>query len=226
MTTAEAAILPSQLLRHSSNPADALRGCAALPSNSHQDAASAPGRFPVIGFNHGYTSYPAQQSALSEHLAANGYVVLSVGHPYESGGLVYPNGDAITMSPRILDDMMRYAGATESMTVTTRPASARRWTSSPPTCDAAHHVAGTARPGLAVGCPIRPGSPRGDGRAGERSRVAATIDHGSRGYMGMSYGGYIAAMLAQGDRRAKAAINLDGGYWTAELIDADLRTRS
>ena len=26
------------------------------------------------------------------------------------------------------------------------------------------------------------------------------------------------------DRRAKAAINLDGGYWTAELVDADLRT--
>ena len=54
--------------------------------------------------------------------------------------------------------------------------------------------------------------------------VAGAIDHGSRGYMGMSYGGYIAAMLAQGDRRAKAAINLDGGYWTAELIDADVRT--
>ena len=36
--------------------------------------------------------------------------------------------------------------------------------------DAAHHVAGTARPGLAVGCPIRPGPPRGDGRAGERGR--------------------------------------------------------
>ena len=54
--------------------------------------------------------------------------------------------------------------------------------------------------------------------------VADAIDHGSRGYMGMSYGGYIAAMLAQGDRRAKAAINLDGGYWTGELIDADVRT--
>ena len=44
-------------------------------------------------------------------------MVLSVGHPYESGGLVYPNGDAVTMSPRILQDMARYAGATESMTV-------------------------------------------------------------------------------------------------------------
>ena len=44
-------------------------------------------------------------------------MVLSVGHPCESGGLVYPSGDAVTMSPRILQDMARYAGATESMTV-------------------------------------------------------------------------------------------------------------
>jgi hypothetical protein len=54
--------------------------------------------------------------------------------------------------------------------------------------------------------------------------MAGVIDHGSRAYMGMSYGGYIAAMLAQGDARAKAAINLDGGSWTYELIDTELRT--
>ncbi len=224
-TEAEATVLPSQLLGALLQPPDALRGCAALPSNSHQDAAPASGSFPVIGFNHGYTSYPAQQSALFEHLAANRYVVLSVGHPYESGGLVYPNGDAVTMSPAILRDMMRYAGATESMTVhyppslgaaldafpaylrTLRTTSlgqlAQVWQSD--VQFVLDRLEAMEVPATAAG-------------------VAAAIDHGKRGYMGMSYGGYIAGMLAQGDRRAKAAINLDGGYWTAELIDADLRT--
>jgi hypothetical protein len=42
--------------------------------------------------------------------------------------------------------------------------------------------------------------------------------------MGMSYGGYVGAMTAQGDGRARAAINLDGGSWTYDLIDADVRT--
>ncbi len=225
LSSAEATILPSQLLPALQQPADALRGCVALPSNSHQDAAPAPGRYPVIGFNHGYTSYPAQQSALFEHLAANGYVVLSVGHPYESGGLVYPNGDGITMSPRILEDMARYAGATESMTVHYPPSLADALDAFPTYL---RTLRTTSLGQLAqvwqsdvqfvldrLEAMDVPASAAG---------VAAAIDHDSRAYMGMSYGGYIAGMLAQGDRRAKAAINLDGGYWTAELIDADLRT--
>ena len=116
-TGAEATVLPAALLVPMQQPPDAFRGCASLATNSYTDASPAGGSFPVIGFNHGYTSYPAQQSALFEHLAANGYVVLSVGHPYESGGIVYPNGDAVTMSPRIMDDMMRYAANTAIMTV-------------------------------------------------------------------------------------------------------------
>ena len=224
-TAAEATVLPGQLLAALQQPADALRGCASLASNSHQDAKPAPGRFPVVGFNHGYTSYPAQQSALFEHLAANGYVVLTVGHPYESGGLVYPGGDALTMSPRILQDMMRYAGATESMTVHYPPSLAEALDAFPAYL---RTLRTTSLGQLAqvwqsdvqfvldrLEAMDVPATAAG---------VAAAIDHGSRGYMGMSYGGYIAAMLAQGDRRAKAAVNLDGGYWTAELIDADLRT--
>ena len=224
-TPSEATVLPGQLLPALQQPADALRGCAALLSNSHQDAPPASGRYPVIGFNHGYTSYPAQQSALFEHLAANGYVVVSVGHPYESGGLVYPNGDALTMSPKIMDDMLRYAGATESMTVHYPPSLAEALDAFPAYL---RTLRTTSLGQLAqvwqsdvqfvldrLEAMDVPASAAG---------VAAAVDHDSRGYMGMSYGGYIAGMLAQGDRRAKAAINLDGGYWTAELIDADLRT--
>ena len=221
----EALVLPGQLLGAMQLPPDALRGCTSLNTNSHADATPAGGSFPVIGFNHGYTSYPAQQTALFEHLAANGYVVLSVGHPYESGGIVYPNGDAITMSPLIAEDMMRYAANTASMTVHYPPSLADALDAFPVYIRA---LRGTSLGQLAQvwQSDVQFVLDRLEAKDVPEAAagVADAIDHGSRGYMGMSYGGYIAAMLAQGDRRARAAINLDGGYWTGELIDADVRT--
>ena len=224
-TETEAMVLPGALLVPMQQPPDAFRGCASLATNSYTDAAPAGGSFPVIGFNHGYTSYPAQQSALFEHLAANGYVVLSVGHPYESGGIVYPNGDAVTMSPRIMDDMMRYAANTGSMTVHYPPSLAAALGAFPEYISALRttslgQLAQVWQSDVQFVLDRLEAKDVPPAAAG----VADAIDHGSRGYMGMSYGGYIAAMLAQGDRRAKAAINLDGGYWTGELIDADVRT--
>jgi hypothetical protein len=54
--------------------------------------------------------------------------------------------------------------------------------------------------------------------------VAAIIDHDRRGYMGKSYGAYIAGMLAQGDPRSRGVVHLDGGLWSYELADTELRT--
>lgn len=221
----EAGALAGPLMAALQQPPDALRGCQALATNSHGGAAPSSGRFPVIGFNHGYTSYPAQQTALFEHLAANGYIVVSVGHPYESGGIVYPNGDMATLSPRIMDDLMGYAANSASMTVHYPPSLAEALDALP------IYLRQLRTTSLGQLSPVWEADVRFVlDRLEEMDvpdaamPVAGAIDHDSRGYMGMSYGGYIAAMLAQGDRRAHAAINLDGGYWTAELIDADLRT--
>lgn len=224
-TEAEVTVLPGMLLPALQQPVDALRGCAALASNSYQDAEPRAGSFPVIGYNHGYTSYPAQQTALFEHLAANGYVVFSVGHPYESGGLVYPNGDVLLLSPTIIDDLMRYAANAASMTVHYPPGVAEALEAVP------EYLRELRKTSLGQLGPVWQADVRfvldrleSMDVPAAATGVAAAIDHGNRGYMGMSYGGYIAAMLAQDDHRAKAAINLDGGYWTGELIDADVRT--
>jgi hypothetical protein len=93
--------MPLQLLRQ---PADALRNAARLITNAHIGAPAAAGKFPVV-----------------EHLAANGYVVLSVGHPFESGGIVYPNGDTVPGSPRILEDMMQIGRALGAMAAYAAP---------------------------------------------------------------------------------------------------------
>src|SRR4029079_17295868 len=90
-TEAEVGTVPVKCLELLRQPPDALRNAVGLPTNAFVEAPPADGLFPVVVFNHGYLSYPAQHTAMFEHLAANGYVVLSVGHPWESGGIVYPN---------------------------------------------------------------------------------------------------------------------------------------
>jgi pimeloyl-ACP methyl ester carboxylesterase len=54
--------------------------------------------------------------------------------------------------------------------------------------------------------------------------VSSIIDHERRTYMGKSFGAYIAGMLAQGDPRARGVVHLDGGVWSYELVDSELRT--
>ena len=49
-------------------------------------------KFPLIVFNHGYFSYIEGNSFLLIELASHGYVVLSVGHPYECLGTDYDDG--------------------------------------------------------------------------------------------------------------------------------------
>ncbi len=41
--------------------------------------------------------------------------------------------------------------------------------------------------------------------------------------MGKSFGAYVAGMLAQGDPRARGVVHLDGGVWSYELVDCELR---
>lgn len=48
--------------------------------------------YPVLIFSHGYLSDISFNVVQMEELASHGYVVVSVGHPYESSGLTFPDG--------------------------------------------------------------------------------------------------------------------------------------
>lgn len=52
-------------------------------------------KFPVIFYNHGYFSYPAESTVLCSNLASKGYIVVAIGHPYEAGALKYQDGTVI-----------------------------------------------------------------------------------------------------------------------------------
>lgn len=223
-TQAEVGTVPVMSLQLLRQPPDALRNAVRLLTNACVGAPPATGKFPVAVFNHGYLSYPAQHTALFEHLAANGYVVLSVGHPWESGGIVYPNGDRVLGSPRILEDMMQIGQALGAMaayaapTLTAQLNALREYIRVLRTTSAGRlapvwrddvyfvldRLEENAIPAAAL--------------------VSTIIDHERRAYMGKSFGAYIAGMLGQGDPRCRGVVHLDGGVWSYELVDTELRT--
>jgi predicted dienelactone hydrolase len=65
------------------------------PSRSVVDAPAVPGRYPVLVFNHGLGSFQKQSASLMEELASHGYVVLSVGHPFDSLVVQYADGSVV-----------------------------------------------------------------------------------------------------------------------------------
>ncbi|MEX0287626.1 MAG: alpha/beta hydrolase family protein [Flavobacteriaceae bacterium] len=55
-----------------------------IPTHSYTNLSPAEGSFPLILFNHGLQMFTSQNTLLMEHLASHGYIVASIGHPYES----------------------------------------------------------------------------------------------------------------------------------------------
>lgn len=62
-------------------------------------AGAADEIFPVIVYSHGYWGWAGQNTALMEHLASHGYIVFSIGHPYDAGAIRFSDGAVIETSP-------------------------------------------------------------------------------------------------------------------------------
>ena len=75
------------------------KNVAKVKTNCYRNVpiASSKDKYPVILFNHGYGGYAMQNTILCSDLASLGYIVVSVGHPYESLGVKYLNGRVIKM---------------------------------------------------------------------------------------------------------------------------------
>jgi len=65
-------------------------------TNSYEDApiTNEVHKLPVLIYNHGLTATMDLSTTLMEHLASHGYVVVSIGHPYD-GVASYPDGRSI-----------------------------------------------------------------------------------------------------------------------------------
>jgi len=71
-------------------------------SNSFSNAAAkAPSQpYPVILYNHGYGGFTTVHQTVCEELASHGYVVVSVGHAYESALFLKPDGSVKVYDPQ------------------------------------------------------------------------------------------------------------------------------
>lgn len=199
-----------------------------VTSNSVLDAPPRPGRYPVLVFNHGYTSYQAQSTSLMEELASHGYVVLSVGHPYESLLVRYTDGSVIKMRkdlPAIktvvegLKHLEEQVKEAEPLVVNARAAR-----SAPELRDAMHAL--MKYPSYAALVPVMELWVRDTravidalGQLDEGAlapRLKGLVDAEHVGVFGHSMGGMVSGALAITDPRVKAAMSFDG----AQLVPA------
>lgn len=58
-------------------------------------------RFPLLIFGHGYGSYAESCTMLFKDIVSNGYIVASVGHPYESSITEFEDGTYALMDPTV-----------------------------------------------------------------------------------------------------------------------------
>lgn len=80
-----------------------------VQTNSCASAPAATGLHPVIVFSHGYTGTFTDCTFLFEDLASRGYVVVSVGHSYETTAVEFPGGRLIMsrFGSYLADDSLR-----------------------------------------------------------------------------------------------------------------------
>ncbi|WP_019508375.1 hypothetical protein [Pleurocapsa sp. PCC 7319] len=83
------------------------KNVAKVKTNCYKNVpiASSEDNYPVIIFNHGYSGHTMQSTILCSDLASSGYIVVSVGHPYEASGVKYLDGRVIKMERTIQENL-------------------------------------------------------------------------------------------------------------------------
>lgn len=176
---------------------------------------------PVVIFSHGYWCWPGQNTALMEKLASHGYLVFSIGHPYDAGTMTFSDGVKIPVVPNKksaqvpTEGMLKYwTGADHEA----RYAALRQYQR-----DFDQHR--VMRSFNAWRADLRffvdqLTAKRLPSAIDELQQVA---DAQRIGFAGMSFGGTSSASACHHDERCKAAVNLDGEEFDWSLYNAPVR---
>lgn len=183
--------------------------------------AGADETYPVIVYSHGYWGWAGQNTALMEHLASRGYIIFSIGHPYDAGAIRFGDGDVIGTSPLMEESQAPDPAMTAFWAAKTHD---ERLAAFPAYREAfdryrimKSHAAWMADTQFLIEALRNEPAPEG-ARA-----LAARADMERLGIGGMSFGGQIAASVCHREPACKAALNFDGGAFDWELIDAPIR---
>lgn len=182
--------------------------------------------YPVVFFNHGYSSHMMQNVVLCCDLASRGYIVISVGHPYEASALKYPDGRIVMASEAIGSDfkqtMRRIQPKFKSMKKQTysdeqiRPAAAGFF-GDVQSSKVWKHIRIWADDNIFIADMLEQLN-----ELSSDSLFAGKLDleHGI-GITGHSYGGCTASQVCLDDPRFVCGINIDaptyGDYWDQDL---------
>lgn len=193
-----------------------------LPTHSYEKAVPlAEGARPTVIFSHGGAGYLSSNTALMEHLASYGYLVLSITHPYFSVATFHENGDIVPLDQGLLAGMMadisdpdfRYMDAYVSPDVAVRLEQTLR-----------NNEEFTIAPQFKIWqkdfVHVIDRLESGD-LPENAQKLLPLVDMNRIGTFGMSFGASGSAAAHQ-DNRIKAAVNLDGGVFDSALVDMDV----
>lgn len=205
------------------------RGAAALGARNTAALVNATplgGTHPVVFFSHGFTGFVGQNSHLCEHLAAHGYLVISLAYPGAASAIAAPDGSAEFMSSsdrtRLNSDefISTMIGLLRARSVETEDELLAQATQIKSLADENAHWSAhlSAVLDALVTAEARRSNVDHDTLAiletGDWSRIALT---------GMSFGGSTSANVAHLDHRVQAAVNLDGMQQGALLRHTNIR---
>ncbi len=182
--------------------------------------------FPLILFNHGMQMFTSQSTLLMEHLASHGYIVVSIGHPYESLRVNLAN--ARTVIPEFISSREKFIEALEWIKKTSTPINvameemkitensferAQIMLSAIKNSDLNSVVSYWVEDNKFVLDELLD--------KGQNEFIFHNIIDRSRiGVMGMSIGGAVATEVMKSDNRIKAAINVDGLQYGNRNLDS------
>lgn len=198
---------------------------AIMKSNSYANVPIFPDdNFPVLIYNHGYGGFSSVYQSVFEDLSSHGYVVISLGHEYESALLLKENGEVIVNDPTI-DFYAKRAGELNGEEI-------GRWQAIILNSDEVDQNR-KAYEQLIELSPLHNESTRlwaTDTRAvismikklnKTDLLLKGIFDEKTFGVFGHSVGGAVAGQLAFDDNDVKAGINLDG-FQFGDLINRNL----
>ncbi|MDG9925902.1 MULTISPECIES: hypothetical protein [unclassified Pseudomonas] len=195
----------------------------------HAPLAADAGRLPVVFFSHGYTAYPASNSALMEALASHGYAVYSIQHTGDASPTLLPDGEVLPMDPGLAEHLRHVLthGFAEPMV--------RGYTAEDfderldGQLRTALEIAPPGNRGIALSAPVWLADRLFVHDALQAGAVPASVaelvaagDFARTGEAGMSFGGSTTGAVCMVDRRCAAAVNLDGGDFHFTPFAADL----
>lgn len=195
-----------------------------VASHSYENAEPANcGPCPTLIFSHGGFAYLQTNSALMEHLASHGYVVISITHPFSSHGSILADGSIVPFDVSLVERALKlgekpgymdqfvaqdpgdrletHLWVCESGEHPLAPALFREWVE-----DCLHAVDRVCTASLPSTADI----------------VARLIDASRVGTFGMSFGAS-TTVAAYRDDRVKATVNLDGGQFATDVTDIDMQ---